>query len=219
MKQVHSNVLISSAAACVVLAAQPVLAQTTQITEVKLNPVDGGISVILKTSSGNKPQIFTTKRDKALVADIINTQLRLPQGKSFRQENPAPGIASVEVNQLDANSVRVTVMGINNAPAGKPVVRENNNLTLGFTTTGDATAAAPTPNTTPTTPNTNTTASAPPTPPGGAVEFSKQPDVLVPNPEITIDGKKAQPAGPNQPYNLAPPFLPRAVAPPVGDIT
>ena len=219
MKQVHSNVLISSAAACVVLAAQPVLAQTTQITEVKLNPVDGGISVILTTSSGNKPQIFTTKRDKALVADIINTQLRLPQGKSFRQEKPAPGIASVEVNQLDANSVRVTVMGINNAPAGKPVVRENNNLTLGFTTTGDATAAAPTPNTTPTTPNTNTTASAPPTPPGGAVEFSKQPDVLVPNPEITIDGKKAQPAGPNQPYNLAPPFLPRAVAPPVGDIT
>ncbi|MBD2131333.1 MULTISPECIES: AMIN domain-containing protein [unclassified Sphaerospermopsis] len=219
MKQVHSNVLISSAVACVVLAAQPVLAQTTQITEVKLNPVDGGISVILKTSSGNKPQIFTTKRDKALVGDIINTQLRLPQGKSFRQEKPAPGIASVEVNQLDANSVRVTVMGIDNAPAGKPVVRENNNLTLGFTTTGDATAAAPTPTTTPTTPNTNTTASAPPTPPGGAVEFGKQPDVLVPNPEITIDGKKAQPAGPNQPYNLAPPFLPRAVAPPVGDIT
>lgn len=226
MKQVHSNVLISSAAACVLLAAQPVLAQTTQITEVKLNPVDGGISVILKTSSGNKPQIFTTKRDKALVADIINTQLRLPQGKSFRQENPAPGIASVEVNQLDANSVRVTVMGMDNAPAGKPVIRENNNLTLGFTTTGETTAAAPTapttPNTTnitPTTPNTNTTASAPPTPPGDAVEFSKQPDVLVPNPEITIDGKKAQPAGPNQPYNLAPPFLPRAVAPPVGDIT
>ncbi|MBE9055905.1 type IV pilus secretin family protein [Sphaerospermopsis sp. LEGE 08334] len=223
MKQVHSNVLISSAAACVLLAAQPVLAQTTQITEVKLNPVDGGISVILKTSSGNKPQIFTTKRDKALVADIINTQLRLPQGKSFRQENPAPGIASVEVNQLDANSVRVTVMGMDNAPAGKPVIRENNNLTLGFTTTGETTAAAPTApnttNTTPTTPNTNTTASAPPTPPGDAVEFSKQPDVLVPNPEITIDGKKAQPAGPNQPYNLAPPFLPRAVAPPVGDIT
>jgi type IV pilus assembly protein PilQ len=229
VKQVHSNVLISSAAACVLLAAQPVLAQTTQITEVKLNPVDGGISVILTTSSGNKPQIFTTKRDKALVADIINTQLRLPQGKSFRQEKPAPGIAFVEVNQLEANSVRVTVMGIDNAPAGKPVIRENNNLTLGFTTTGETTAAAPTTtntpkttnttNTTPTTPNTDTTASTPPTPSGTPSEPGKQPDVLVPNPEITIDGKKAQPAGPNQPYNLEPPFLPRAVAPPVGDIT
>ncbi|WP_199306822.1 hypothetical protein [Anabaena sphaerica] len=65
MKQVHSNVLISSATACVLLAAQPVLAQTTQITEVKLNPADGGISVILTTSSGDKPQVFTTKRDKA----------------------------------------------------------------------------------------------------------------------------------------------------------
>jgi type IV pilus assembly protein PilQ len=213
VKQVHSNVLISSAAACVLLAAQPVLAQTTQITDVKLNPADGEISVILKTSAGDKPQVFTTKRDKALVADIINTQLRLPQGKSFRQENPAPGIVFVEVNQLDANSVRVTVMGSDNAPASKPVVRENNNLTLGFNTTGDATAAAPT------TPTTNTTASVPTTPAATPAVPGKQPDVLVPNPEITIDGQKAQPAGPNQPFNLAPPFLPRAVAPPVGDIT
>ncbi|AFZ57537.1 AMIN domain-containing protein [Anabaena cylindrica FACHB-243] len=207
MKQVHSNALISSVTACVVLAAQPVLAQTTQITEVQLNPADGGISVILKTSSGDKPQVFTTKRDKALVADIINTQLRLPQGKSFRQENPAPGIASVEVNQLDANSVRVTVTGSNNAPTGKPLVRQNNGLTLGFTPSTDATASAPT------TPNTEISSSATPSEPGKKIE------VLVPNPEVSIDGQPAKAAGPNQPYNQAPPFLPRAVAPPVGDIT
>ncbi|MEA5551480.1 AMIN domain-containing protein [Anabaena cylindrica UHCC 0172] len=205
MKQVHSNALISSVTACVILAAQPVLAQTTQITEVQLNPADGGISVILKTSSGDKPQVFTTKRDKALVADIINTQLRLPQGKNFRQENPVPGIASVEVNQLDANSVRVTVTGSDNAPTGKPLVRQNNGLTLGFTPSTDATASVPI------TPNTET--SATPSEPGKKIE------VLVPNPEVSIDGQPAKAAGPNQPYNQAPPFLPRAVAPPVGDIT
>ncbi|WP_139276516.1 type IV pilus secretin family protein [Spirulina major] len=44
-------------------------------------------------------------------------------------------------------------------------------------------------------------------------------DVLVPNPEITIDGgRPALPASPAQPVAPAPPFLPRAVAPPVGDI-
>ncbi|WP_016950231.1 type IV pilus secretin family protein [Anabaena sp. PCC 7108] len=210
MKQVHGNVLISGTAACVLLATQPVLAQTSKITAVQLNPADGGISVILKTSSGDRPQVFTTKRDKSLVADIINTQLRLPQGKSFRQENPAPGIASVEVNQLDTNSVRVTVTGSDNVPTSQPLVRKDDSLTLGFTQSTDATA----------TPSTNnTTASIPTTPANTSVESGKKPDVLVPNPEVSIDGQPAKSAGPNQPYNQAPPFLPRAVAPPVGDIT
>lgn len=44
------------------------------------------------------------------------------------------------------------------------------------------------------------------------------PDVLVPNPNVTIDGVPAAPAGAIQPVSPAPPFLPRAVAPPVGDI-
>ncbi len=41
---------------------------------------------------------------------------------------------------------------------------------------------------------------------------------LVPNPEITIDGNPAPASGIVQPVVPAPPFLPRAVAPPVGDI-
>ncbi|WP_353929238.1 AMIN domain-containing protein [Okeanomitos corallinicola TIOX110] len=213
MKQVHSNVLFSSAAACVLLAAQPAFAQVTQITEVKLSPTDGGISVMLKTSAGNKPQVFTTKRDKALVADIINTQLRLPKGQSFRQENPAPGIALVEVNQLDANSVRVKVTGISEAPSNQPVIRKDNNLTLGFMASGDVTAS------TSTTQNTNNTASLPATTITTPGQPAGKVDVLVPNPEISINGQAAKPAGPNQTYNVAPPFLPRAVAPPVGDIT
>ena len=45
------------------------------------------------------------------------------------------------------------------------------------------------------------------------------PDVLVPNPDVTIDGQPASPSGPVQPVAPAPPLLPRAVAPPVGDIS
>ncbi|MEH2409609.1 AMIN domain-containing protein [Nostoc sp.] len=215
MKQLHGNSFILGATAFVFLAVQPVWAQISQITDVKLNPVDGGIKVVLKTSSGSRPQVFTTKRGKTLVADIINTQLRLPEGKSFRQDSPAPGITSVEVSQLDTNSIRVTVTGSNNTPSSQPVVRSLNGITLSFSPSAGTIASVPTP-TTPTAP----TSTAPPvtTP---AQTFQK-PSVLVPNPQITIDGQPAQAAGPgeplSQPPSQGPPFLPRAVAPPVGDI-
>ncbi|MBL1199374.1 MAG: AMIN domain-containing protein [Nostoc sp. GBBB01] len=210
MKQVHGNSLILGTAAFVFLAAQPVWAQIAQVTDVQLKQANGGVSVVLKTSSGSRPQVFTTKRGKALVADIINTQLRLPQGNSFRQDNPAPGIASVEVNQLDANSVRVTVTGSNNVPGNEPVVRQPNGITLSFNSSAGTTASTPTP-TTPT-----STATVPPA--STPAQTGQNPGVLVPNPQVTIDGQPAQPAGPGQPLSQAPPFLPRAVAPPVGDI-
>lgn len=58
----------------------------------------------------------------------------------------------------------------------------------------------------------------PQAPPPGAVIPSPRPDVLVPNPRITIDGVPAPAAGAAQPLTPAPPFLPRAVAPPLGDV-
>jgi type IV pilus assembly protein PilQ len=213
VKQFHNNVFVSSAAACVLLAAQPVLAQLTQVTDVKLNPIEGGVSVILKTAVGDRPQVFTTQKDKSLVADVINAQLRLPKSENFRQENPAPGIASIEVKQLNTNSIRVTVTGIDDLPKNQPVMRKDNNITLGFTTTTNSTAANATKPTEKVSAASATTSEYKPDQPG------KRPDILVPNPQVTIDGKIAQSAGPNQPYNQAPPFLPRAVAPPVGDIT
>ena len=226
MKQLHNSVFGSSAAAFVLLAAQPVLAKITQITDVKLSPIAGGVSVILKTAAGDRPQVFTTKKDKSLVADVINTQLRLPKGNNFLQKNPAPGIATIEVKQLDANSIRVTVTGIDDAPSNQPVMRKDNNITLGFTATTNSTAS------TATKPTEKVSAAPATTKPTEKVavtpattseykpdEPAKQPDVLVPNPQVTIDGKITQTPNPGQAYKQSPVFLPKAVAPPVGDIT
>jgi type IV pilus assembly protein PilQ len=174
--------------AAAIFAAQPVSAQTTQVTGVKLNPADSGVNLVLETSAGERAQVFTTKRGNTLVADIINTQLRLPEGNNFRQDNPAPGIASVAINQLDANSVRVVVTGNKGTPGAQPVARSSDSLTLSFTP-GDGTVATTPPPT------------APLAPPAGISSAQTAP--------LT---------GPGQPSNVAPPFLPRAVAPPVGDI-
>jgi type IV pilus assembly protein PilQ len=195
VKQLHGNSFILAAAAFVFVAAQPVSAQTSEITDVQLNPVDGGINVVLKTSSGSRPQVFTTKRGKSLVADLINTQLRLPKGNSFRQDNPAPGITSVVINQLDANSIRVTVTGEKGVPNTQPVKRGGSGITLGFSPGTEIAVEAPIP---------------------AVLAASKAP--VVPNPQVRVDGTPAQASGVGQPGTAAPPFLPRAVAPPVGDI-
>lgn len=47
-----------------------------------------------------------------------------------------------------------------------------------------------------------------------ALETNPDQDVLIPNPTIKIDGKPVEPSQPSPP-----PFLPRAVAPPVGDMS
>ncbi|MBD2138396.1 AMIN domain-containing protein [Anabaena sp. FACHB-1237] len=231
MKHIHSSIFISSAVS-IVLAVQPVLAQVAEVTDVMLTPVEGGITVILKTSDQKRPQVLTTKKDKSLVVKIINAKLRLQQNKTqnnnFRQENPAPGIASIEVNQLAGDSISVIVTGINNAPNNRSVVRKDDNLSLKFSisTESVATNAANNPpedktgtenNTSNSTKNvTQVPLTAPVYNPN---EPGKRPDVLVPNPQVLIDGKPVQTAGSGQPYNQAPLFLPKAVAPPVGDIT
>jgi len=199
MKQSDYRFFVPGAAACILLAAQPVLAQITQVTDVQLNPIQGGISVILRTGNENSPQVLSTRKGKSLVANIVNAQLRLPKGGNFRQENPAPGIAVIEVKQLDTNNMQVTVTGTDNAPNIQPVNRRDNNITLDFTTTAANSIAS--------------------NPTNSTDKPGKQPEVLVPNPQVTIDGKITQTPNPGQPYNQPPLFLPKAVAPPVGDIT
>lgn len=206
-------------AGTVLLATQPVWAQATQVTNVQLNPTTGGMELILKTANGERPQIFTVNRPNAFVADITNTQLRLPQGNSFRQDNPAPGISSIVVTQMDANSVRLVVNGVNNTPKGE-IARATQGITFSFApNAGGASPTASAPgNRVVQLPTPTAQAPAPPTPtaqtPGG-----RRPDVLVPNPQITIEGGPAPAAGAVQPVSPAPPFLPRAVPPAVGDIS
>lgn len=201
-----SSLYISGAV--MVMAAQPVwAAPATQVTAVRVNPTSAGVEVVLETRNGARPQVFTVSRGNSWVADVINTQLRLPQSESFRQDNPAPGISSVVVLPLDTNSVRVIVAGQGAAPAGQVAQRDRGGLLFSLTRpAGSETAqATPTPITEP---GTGTPAAPAPAPTAPAE------DVLVPNPKITVDGVPVPPQSPN----VAPPFLPRAVAPPVGDI-
>jgi type IV pilus assembly protein PilQ len=197
------NATVGSAvlgSAVIMLTAQAAQAAATQIKDVKVNPAGSGFEVVLSTNEGERPQVFTVNRGNSLIADLVNTELQLPDGKGFEKSNPAPGIRSITVAQLDDNSVRVTVDGGNNSPVGQ-VSQGDSGIVLNVS---QATAASPT---------TSSAASSAGRP--AQVAQVNRNDVLVPNPQLTIDGVPAVTTTPA----YTPPLAPRAIAPPLGDIS
>ncbi|MEG4208927.1 AMIN domain-containing protein [Microcoleus sp. S13_B4] len=200
----------------VLITQAPVLAAPTQVTGVQVSQGNNGVNIVMATEKGDRPQVFAINNGNTYQATIINTQLRLPQGNSFRQDNPAPGISSVEISQVEANSIRVVVAGTNGVPNGQIVPGQGQSIVLSVAGEGGTAQSAQT---------------LPPPPPGlplsqtaprpaPQVRTSQNPGVLLPNPEITVTRNDRPPLPSEiQPQaNQAAPFLPRAVAPPLGDI-
>jgi len=104
--------------ASAVLAAAPQVVQAApaQITGVQLNRSDSSVTLQLQTSGGAQLETLKTRYGQTLAIDVINTQLQLAEGEGFSRQTPAPGIASVEVVQQYANTVRVVLEGTNAVP-------------------------------------------------------------------------------------------------------
>ena len=196
---------ILTGAAIAIVAQTPAFAQT-QVQDIRLVEMNGEVALILVTKSGERPEVFVVRRGNDFVADIINTQLPA-QKQNFQQNNPIPGIASVVVTQLDSTSVRVIVSGVNGSPEARIMQGSNEGIVISMGASAGAVAQVPNQ-----VPNPPAPPPAPPAPPAR----SPQP-VLVPDPQITIDGRNVPQSG-IRPSDAAPPFLPRAVAPPLGDI-
>jgi iron complex outermembrane recepter protein len=110
-----------------------------QVTAVQLQQTDKGLAVILETPDGESLRAIPVSFGNTFVANIPNAQLA--QSKTFRQENPASGIASVAVTQQGTNNIRVMVTGIQDLP--QVVISESDRaLTL---TLPDALAQQPAP--------------------------------------------------------------------------
>ncbi|MBW4471669.1 MAG: TonB-dependent receptor [Stenomitos rutilans HA7619-LM2] len=105
------------------------IAGIVQITAVKLNPTQDGLQIVLETSGGEPFQGTTTVQKNRLIAEISRAQLQLSDGKEFRQNNPAPGIAAVRVSAIAANTVQVVITGIDGAPEGT-ILKSQSGLVL-----------------------------------------------------------------------------------------
>ncbi|MEH2081244.1 MAG: TonB-dependent siderophore receptor [Nostoc sp.] len=117
---------------------QPV--EIVQVTGVKANPTDKGVEVILETPQGTQLQVTNRSTGNNFIADVSGGQLRLPSGEAFTfgSEKPVEGITEITVTNIDANTVRVTVVGEKALPTVE-LFDDNAGLVFGVTTTATAT--------------------------------------------------------------------------------
>jgi iron complex outermembrane receptor protein len=111
------------------LTQVPPIAGIVQITAVKLNPTEDGLQIVLETSGGELLQGTTAIQGNRLITEIPRAQLQLPDGKEFRQDNPATGIAAVEVRAIAANTVQIVITGMDDAPEGT-ILKSQSGLVL-----------------------------------------------------------------------------------------
>ena len=217
----------------VMIMASPSMAAERNITDVKLEKDSNRLELKLSADkkAGGSASFFTLRKDNTIEANLLNTNLDLPAGDSFKQENPLPGIKTVEINQVDAEHAQILISTEPDTPIEHLLKEDGENLILSLNRVTKAqsfqrevkelsskavtnlkqsykSAINPTKNKD----NEKTEI---------ASKDNTNSDVLIPDPEIVIDDDrindikervyKAQ--GSNSPENL-----PRAVAPPVGDM-
>ncbi|NEU76145.1 TonB-dependent receptor [Hassallia byssoidea VB512170] len=120
-------------------AQQPTTTPVISITGVKANPTDKGVEVILETI-GQQLQVTNRSTGNNFIADIPNAQLRLPNGNgfTFRSEKPLAEITEITVTNVDANTVRVTVVGEKALPTVE-LFDDNAGLVFGINSAATAT--------------------------------------------------------------------------------
>ncbi|CAN5775500.1 TonB-dependent siderophore receptor [soil metagenome] len=108
-----------------------------QITAVRLNAAADGVEVILETSA--ELAASSSVVGNALIVDIANATLALPEGGEFQAANPAEGIALVSVAPR-GDGVRVAITG-SEAPPTAAINAAAQSLVLSIAT-GTATAVS-----------------------------------------------------------------------------
>ncbi|MEH2180219.1 TonB-dependent siderophore receptor [Nostoc sp.] len=111
------------------------------ITGVKANPTDKGVEVILETPLGTQLQVTNRSTGNNFIVDVSGGQLRLPNGEAFtfRDDKPLAGITEITVTNVDATTVRVTVVGEKALPKVE-LFDDNAGLVFGITSAEIATS-------------------------------------------------------------------------------
>jgi len=115
------------------LVAEPAWAQVAQVTAVQLKPTPNGLEIFLQTTGGASTLTQSSRSQQGFVAEIRNAQLRLPQGNTFRTNNPTAQVSAVTVTALDNNRIQVMVSGRAGVPTGQVFVRGTQGLVVRLT--------------------------------------------------------------------------------------
>jgi|GEM_PF-1998391 len=123
-KQIATTLALSvsvlfSVVSPVLLVPTAVQAQAprSKVTDIRVDTQSGRQVLILNlTGSPAKPEVVSTMVGNAYVVDIREASLGIGDNRSFTLTKPSDQISSVEAQQTDARTVRVTVKGVGGNP-------------------------------------------------------------------------------------------------------
>ena len=221
----------------VMLSAGSSTAAENKITGIEIEQNLNQLELKLSASKKANASFYTLHNGNTIEANILNTSLDLPEGNSFKKENLVDGVKAIEINQLDREHTQIIISTEADVPVehllqeqGDDLILSLNRVTkaqtlkkgikqfsnktvknikqsyksaLGQEKTKDN--------------NKTTTASD---------KNNSDSDVLIPDPEIVIDDNRVndikekvfQAQDGELGDSPVPATLPRAVAPPVGDM-
>jgi iron complex outermembrane receptor protein len=105
-------------------------ASIIEIKEARINLTEAGLELTLATT-GRLSTPTTSVVGNALIVDIPNARLALPDSDGLQQENPTEEIALVSVTTLPDNIVRIAITGVN-VPPTVEVNATDQSLVLGL---------------------------------------------------------------------------------------
>ncbi|MEM9506064.1 MAG: secretin N-terminal domain-containing protein [Cyanobacteria bacterium P01_E01_bin.35] len=222
----------------VMISAVPAIAAEHKVTDIELAKNSHQLELKLSTTSKveQNASFYTLRNGNTIEANLLNTDLDLPVGDSFKQVNPIPGVKAVEINQVDREHTQIIISTVADVPVehlleqqGDELILSLNRVTktqslkrelkqLGHQTVKNikqtyksALGQKKTKDD-----QKSTLAS------GKSKSDSEASDVLIPNPEILINDNRIDDIKEQvfqaQSDSEASATLPRAVAPPVGDM-
>ncbi|NJL51954.1 MAG: type II and III secretion system protein [Hydrococcus sp. SU_1_0] len=222
------------------VTAAPSMAATNKITDLEIAKSNDQLELKLLANNKADASFYTLRGKNTIEANILNTTLDLPEGKSFKQDNPMAGVKALEINQIDSEHTQVLISTEANTPIESLFKQEGDDLilTLNRVTKADTLKQEIKEFGQKTVTNLKQTYKS-------ALGQSKDKDnhketvadkdsvdvdsdVLIPNPEVVIDDNRvndikekvftAQDSEVNGSDTTAPESLTRAAAPPVGDM-
>jgi type IV pilus assembly protein PilQ len=228
----YNQILFLTGTALTILAAQSSQAANHQIAKVELNSLNNGIELRLHAEgeAAKDLSFFTVNQKNRLEVNLLSTDLDLPQKQSFSQKNPFPGIKSVEIEQIDREHTQIAITTEPDFPLEQSLQQQGQEIILSLITEAQGNKSVSKSNSfsqlltekfnsarefliaqIPTVEEEKTYTS----PPNNS---SSNPNVLVPNPEIIIGEGNNNTELQETSSQPEPSYLPRAVAPPVGDM-
>ncbi|MEM9273096.1 MAG: secretin N-terminal domain-containing protein [Cyanobacteria bacterium P01_F01_bin.143] len=214
--------------AAILLTNTSSLAATNKIEDISLSPQKQGLELRLTTNNNDNqsPSFVTIIENNEVTTTILNTKLRLSSPVDFRQTNPAQGIDKISINEIDEGNTQIILNSTSNMTfeptlrkQGEDLIFELNSIPQSQSLLSRIPLLSNISDFKPKLPSFLISQAVEDDQTFDSKLSNESGDILVPNPEIIIgESIEGLDDGLSTAQNTEQPYLPRAVAPPVGDI-